>query len=232
MEWAFIIETRFFLASLVVLSVIYGLTFWLLIHHPRVQAMPGRAFHYFYSSIGIFTMFLFPVLSMRSISEERKTGRMLWLNSKKINFKDLLIGKFLAIYLFFNFILILILPLIAWCYAQAGYLDGNWLLGLPALAISGWAYLGLSFLGSSLTRNSIMGIFLSVIIILLFWFLGWISTHIYPPYNSWVYFLSIFNHYENIAQGRIHLNGIIYLITIPIISLFIISKTEHLKKQL
>jgi ABC-2 type transport system permease protein len=118
-------------------------------------------------------MFLVPAVGMRLWSEERRIGTFELLLTMPITTLQAVLGKFLAAWLFLGLALLLTFPLI-FTVASLGDPDG----GVIACAylgslLMGGAFLAVSSMTSSLTRNQVISFILSVVICFLLILAGW-----------------------------------------------------------
>lgn len=118
-------------------------------------------------------MFLVPAVGMRLWSEERRVGTFELLLTMPITTLQAVLGKFLAGWLFLGLALLLTFPMIL-TVASLGNPDG----GVIACAylgsfLMGGAFLAISGMTSSLTRNQVVSFILSVVICFLLILAGW-----------------------------------------------------------
>jgi ABC-2 type transport system permease protein len=172
-----------------------------------------------------FFLFLVPSITMRSFSEEVKTGTMEFLITKPLTDWQVILGKyFAAIFLvFFS-----LLPTII--YFLTIYLLGNPVGNIDTGATIG-AYIGLFFLGSifaaigvftsSLTDNQIIafisGVFLCFFFFMAFEFMAGVKA--LDGINSFLIKLGIQDHYRSISRGVIDTRDFIYFISFVSIAL-------------
>lgn len=172
-----------------------------------------------------FFLFLVPSITMRSFSEEVKTGTMEFLITKPLTDWQIILGKyFAAIFLvFFS-----LLPTII--YFLTIYLLGNPVGNIDTGATIG-AYIGLFFLGSifaaigvltsSLTDNQIIafisGVFLCFFFFMAFEFMAGVKA--LDGINSFLIKLGIQDHYRSISRGVIDTRDFIYFISFVSIAL-------------
>lgn len=172
-----------------------------------------------------FFLFLVPAITMRSFSEEVKTGTMEFLITKPLSDWQIILGKYLAaIFLvFFSLLPTLI-------YFVTIYLLGNPVGNIDTGATIG-AYIGLFFLGaifaaigvftSSLTDNQIiafiLGVFLCFFFFLAFEFMA--GVKVLDGINSFLIKLGIMEHYRSISRGVIDTRDFIYFLSFIAVAL-------------
>jgi ABC-2 type transport system permease protein len=116
-----------------------------------------------FGSLSIVMIFVAPVLTMRLISREQDLGTIELLLTAPVRDWEVVVGKFLASYLFY-----LAMVLVTGFYPLILYRYGN-----PDLGAIGAGYLGLALLGaamlslgvftSSLTRNQVIAAVIGVV---------------------------------------------------------------------
>jgi ABC-2 type transport system permease protein len=172
-----------------------------------------------------FFLFLVPAITMRSFSEEVKTGTMEFLITKPLSDWQIIVGKYLAaVFLVFFSLLPTIIYFIT-IYAlgkPAGNIDTGATIG---------AYIGLFFLGSifaaiglftsSLTDNQIIafisGVFLCFFFFLAFEFMA--GVKVLDGINSFLIKLGIMEHYRSISRGVIDTRDFIYFLSFVAVAL-------------
>ena len=161
-------------------------------------------------------LFLVPAITMRMISEEKRTGTLDLLYTRPVTELQIILAKFLASW---TLVLLSLLPTLIyfWSVSKLGSPPGNMDMG------GTWgSYIGLLFLGgiyaaigvfaSSLTSNQIVAfitaVFLSFLIYLGFEFLSGIAES-----GRMVFLVSrlgISYHYNSISRGVIDSRDILY----------------------
>ncbi len=118
----------------------------------------------FLSAFFIPVFFLVPLLTMRSIAEERRLGLMDSLLSTPITSFELIASKFFAAYLFYSFLYLLTLayPFITYYFfPDERIIDTASLLGgYLFICLSGMLFISMGILASSVTKSQLVaGIF-------------------------------------------------------------------------
>jgi ABC-2 type transport system permease protein len=173
----------------------------------------------------VIFIFLISALTMRSFSEEKKSGTFETLTTKPISDMGIIGGKFFAVLTIVFFAILPTLFYYITIYKLAvpvGNIDRGALMG---------SYLGLFFLcagyvsigifASIITDNQIvsfiLSMFLCFFIYISFDFLGNIS--LFKNNNFFIEWLGINYHYKNISRGVIDTRDVIYFLSL--IALFI-----------
>jgi ABC-2 type transport system permease protein len=162
-----------------------------------------------YGIASFLMLFAVPLLSMRLISEERKSQTLPFLFSAPISLTEIVVGKFLGLIIFLSilvgYIFLMLSTLNIWSDIDFGYLIAN-SIGLILLAAS-FSALGIYF--SSLTNQPIIAAILSFIA--LFALMGLDKFFGSQP-NHWFGYISLMKHFQAFSRGVIDSKDIIYFI--------------------
>jgi len=231
MNAIFLKELNSFLSSLIgyiviaVFLLINGLFLW-------VFPLDFNILDYGYASLdSLFVLapfvflFLIPAISMRSFSEERRTGTIELLMTKPLTEFQLIGGKYLASIVLLLFTLI---PTLFYYYTvhQLGFPAGNMDVG------GTWgSYLGLLFLGSafaaigifisSLTNSQIVAFIVSVFLcgFMYFGFDFIYEFRFLGSFDLFVKSIGINEHYISMSRGVIDTRDVLYFISFILIFL-------------
>jgi ABC-2 type transport system permease protein len=162
-----------------------------------------------YGIASFLMLFAVPLLSMRLISEERKSQTLPFLFSAPISLTEIVVGKFLGLIIFLSilvgYIFLMLSTLNIWSDIDFGYLIAN-SIGLILLAAS-FSALGIYF--SSLTNQPIIAAILSFIA--LFALMGLDKFFGSQP-NHWFGYISLMKHFQAFSRGVIDSKDIIYFV--------------------
>ena len=166
----------------------------------------------FYSGATILT-FIVPILTMRTIAEERKTGTEQLLLTSPISITKVVLGKFIAATL----IVIITEACTALyfgilCYFGKPHITTALvtLLGFLLLAMS---YISFGILASSITENQIIAGVITIGFFILTWFL--------PQFSSIFTNFSLINMFSKFPQGQINIADTVMFITFTIMCLLL-----------
>ena len=126
-----------------------------------------------FSALLIIIIVLIPVLTMRTISEEKRTKTDQCLLTAPVGLGSIVVGKFLAAFLIY-IIAIAITGVFAVVVSAFGTPDWNVVVGnIVALALVGGAYIAIGIFCSSFTENQIVAAVISFIALI---FVSFLST--------------------------------------------------------
>ncbi len=160
----------------------------------------------------IFT-FLIPALTMRTFSEEFKTGTMESLSTLPIEDHQIVIGKYIgsmgliSMLILFTGVYPLVLMLI-------GRPDSGQLLG-AYVAVFGLAsfYAAIGLWASAMTRNQVVAFIIGFFVCFIFFLLGRVANFLPGMIGPFVRLLSVEGHYESLARGVLDTRDILYWVS-------------------
>ncbi|WGK64092.1 gliding motility-associated ABC transporter substrate-binding protein GldG [Croceiramulus getboli] len=165
-------------------------------------------------------IFLIPAVTMRSFSEERKTGTLELLLVKPLSAMQLVMGKYLGALVL---LVLTLLPtlLYVWAISSLGNPEGNYdsgvllgsYLGLLLLAAS---YTAIGIFASTLTHNPLIAFILAVFLCFLLYF-GLEGLANYNVLGAQDYLLSqlgMQSHYESVSRGVLALKDVLYFLSL------------------
>jgi len=172
-------------------------------------------------------LFLIPAITMKSFSEERKTGTLELLFIKPIPLWKMVLGKFLGT---LTLVVIALLPTLLYVYtvSELGTTVGNIDMGVVLGSYFGLCFLVASYtaiglFASSITQNQIVA-FLMAIILCFICFYGFegVST-LFSDGNTAVTVASfgMKSHFESVARGVIDTRDLIYFIGLTVFFLYL-----------
>jgi ABC-2 type transport system permease protein len=155
-------------------------------------------------------LFFGPAITMRLISEEKKSGTIELLTTKPLKDHEIIVGKFFAAWMLY---LIALIPTLFFyiTVAMLGSLDlGPVIGGYLGLLLVGGVFLSIGVLGSSLTENQVVAFIISFLFVFILFILDKILLFLPGAVASIFEYLSIDYHFSNIARGVIDTRDIIY----------------------
>jgi len=171
-------------------------------------------------------LFLVPAVAMRLWADERRTGTIELILTLPITLTEVIVGKFLAAWLFLGLALFMTFPLVLTViYLGDPDLGAIFCAYFGSFLLAG-AYLSVGSMTSSLTRNQVISFILSVVICLFLVLAGW------PPVtdvlSGWaplwlldvVSGFSFMPHFASMERGVLDLRDLAYYLSVIFFMLF------------
>jgi len=180
---------------------------------------------YVLQNASVIILFIMPMITMRTYSEEKRSGTIELLLTSPITDMEIILGKFLgALGLYASILAVTLL------YMGILFVYGNpeWrplVAGYLGLLLMGAAFISIGLLISSMTNNQIVAGTITFVVFLLFWIIGWFADTAGPtigPITSW---LSITEHFDDFSKGIIDTKHVIYYLTLITFGLFLSAKS-------
>jgi ABC-2 type transport system permease protein len=184
-----------------------------------------QVIRYVLQNASVIILFIMPMITMRTYSEEKRSGTIELLLTSPITDLEIILGKFLgALGLYASILLVTLL------YMGILFVYGNpeWrplVAGYLGLLLMGGAFISIGLLISSTTNNQIVAGVVTFVVFLMFWIIGWFADTAGPtigPITSW---LSITEHFDDFSKGIIDTKHVIYYLTLITFGLFLSAKS-------
>jgi ABC-2 type transport system permease protein len=175
--------------------------------------------------LAIVLMFLVPLLTMRLLAEEKRSGTAELLFTYPLADWSIILGKFAAAFLIYLIFLAFTASYsLALCFMTRVDL-GALAAGYLGVVLLGASFLSLGLFASSLTENQIIAGVVGFALLLLFWVIGW-TQELGPggALGRVMQFLSLTEHYENFSKGVINTRDLVYYASFIFFFLFLTKR--------
>ncbi len=178
----------------------------------------------------VIVLFVMPMITMRTYSEEKRSGTIELLLTSPVTDFQIIMGKFLgALALYAAMLLVTGLYMAIlffyttpeWKPIAAGYLG---------LLLMGGCFLSVGLFISSLTRNQIVAGFLTFAVFLMLWIINWMGEQSGPTMSAVLKYLSITEHFDDFARGVLDTKHVIYYVTFITFGLFLTAKSVDMER--
>ncbi len=164
------------------------------------------------ASAAILVLFLMPLLSMRTVSEEIRSGTIELLLTAPVTDGQIVFGKFLAAFALYGVMLAMTLLHLAVLFWYSQPEVAPILAAYLGLALLGAALLALGLFFSSLTRNQIVAGLLTFGALLVLWLLEFAGQRGGAGGRLLAY-LSVTGHLEDFARGVITIRDLVFYLS-------------------
>jgi len=223
---AYVILTAFLLIN--------GYVFYLIVMALNAPETPRTALmSLFFTSVfyWIFMMIVSSVISMRLLSEERKSGSIESLLTAPVSEGTVVVGKFVGGWCFFLF---LWLPTVLYpvLLARHGSLDwGPIASGYLGIALVGALFISAGTFASSLTKNQIVAAVIGFVIILAIFLVGIFKDFVTDPrFRDALAYLNLLEHMEDFARGIVDTRRLVYVGSTVAFFLFLATRALDANK--
>jgi ABC-2 type transport system permease protein len=199
------------LAYLVVAFFLFGagLLFWLILQSTHLASLSGLI-----QNVHVLFLFVIPMISMRLLAEEQRTGTMELLMTNPVQEWQVVLGKFIGSALLVLVMLIPTLLFVAFLLIFGNPDRGPMVTGYLGVILQGSAFLSVGLWASSLSENQIVAAVVSFIALLVAWLSDNIGQAVGGTLGPIVSYLSLTSHIQGFSQGTIDSKDVIFYLTV------------------
>ncbi|MCY4388420.1 MAG: ABC transporter permease [Desulfurellaceae bacterium] len=176
-------------------------------------------------NLSIVLVILVPMITMRAYAEEKKGGTYELLLTSPLRTGEIVLGKFLASFVFICIMLGMtgVYPavLIAFGNPEIGVLLAGY-LGLLLLATS---FVAVGLLTSSFTENQIIAAVSGLVATMLLYIIGWPADTAGEVLGPLLRYLSATDHFADMVNGLIDTQDLVYFASLILLSLFLTQRS-------
>lgn len=178
----------------------------------------------------VVLLFVLPLITMRTYSEEKRSGTIELLLTSPITDFQIILGKFFGALALYAAMLV-----VTWVHVGLLFWFGN-----PEWKPVATAYLGMLLLGgcfisvglliSSLTKNQIVAGMITFAVFLLLWVIDWLGSSAGPTAETVLGYLSITQHLDDFVKGVIDTKHLVYYLSFITFGLFLTAKSVDMER--
>jgi ABC-2 type transport system permease protein len=178
----------------------------------------------------ILILFLMPLITMRTYSEEKRSGTIELLLTAPLTDLQIILGKFfgaLALYAVMLSVTVIHIGILfiygnpEWKPIATTYLG---------LLLFGACFISVGLLISSTTKNQIVAATISFGVFLLLWIIDWMASFAGPTASSVLTYLSVIGHLEDFTKGVVDTTHLLYYLSFISFGLFLTAKSVDMER--
>lgn len=177
-----------------------------------------------FGNISVILLLILPLLTMRLLSEERKSGTAELLFTYPVSDWDAILGKYFATATVYAAMLAMTLayPYVLYRYAQPE--TGPLVTGYIGLLLLGLAYIAMGLFFSTLTENQLVAGVATFGCGLLFLIIGWITPFVPDGAAAIITQLSLLEHFAAFSKGVLDVNDVVFYVNVAALFLFLSAR--------
>jgi gliding motility-associated transport system permease protein len=191
---------------------------------PEVLNLNQDLIRWLFQVTSVVLLFVLPMLTMRTFSEEVRSGTIELLLTSPITDFQIVAGKFLGA-------VVLYVSMLALTFLHMGILfffgDPEWkplVVGYVGMLLLGSAFISLGLLFSSVTRNQIVAGFLSFGCFLFLWLIEYAQSWAGRA-SGFLTYLSMTKHLEEFSKGVVDSRDVVYYLSFIALGLFLAKQS-------
>jgi ABC-2 type transport system permease protein len=174
-----------------------------------------------FHNMSIILILVAPLLTMRLLAEEKKSGTDELLYTSPVSVGQIVLGKYFAALIMLAVMLGLTALLSVFAFAYGNPEIAPWLTGYLGLFLMGAAFIAIGLFFSSLTENQIVAAFLTFVTLLLLLVLNWVTSSGSGTWQSVLGYLSFSQHFEDLTRGILDTKDVVYYLSFSFFGLFL-----------
>jgi ABC-2 type transport system permease protein len=222
----YIILAAFWFLNGFIFSTILGF-----LSQPGARSMQPLGILFNNTFFWIFMIFFIPVITMRLISEERKSGSIETLLTSPVTSGTIILGKFTAAFLFYA---VLWAPVVLYALILEKFATIDLRIvasSLLAVLLLGGYFLAIGTFASSLSKNQIIAAILGFVMIIVIFSAGLTQSLVNnPAAKELLSYLTIWDHMDDFSRGIVDTRRIVYYASSAALFLFFAQATLEAKK--
>lgn len=176
------------------------------------------------SNASVLILFLLPMVTMRTYSEEKRSGTIELLLTSPLTDFQIVMGKFLgAVGLYIGLLAVTVI------YIGALFFFGNpeWkpvVTGYLGLVLLGSSFVSIGLFISSTTKNQMVAGAATFGVLLMFWIINWSTDLVGPTASSILTYLSITQHFDDFSKGLLDTTHLVFYLSFISFGLYLTLK--------
>ena len=167
---------------------------------------------------------LTPVITMRLLAEENKTGTIEPLMTAPVTDFEVVFGKFLAAWALYN---VMIAPTAFYIIflAWVGNPDyGAIIASYIGLVLMGGLFISIGLLVSAITKNQIVAAVIGIVALLILLVVGLASSGNEGWFYSALRYIGTYDHWDTFTKGIVDTRDVIYYVSFTALLIFIVVR--------
>lgn len=179
------------------------------------------SFQLMVAPLTIMNWVIAPVIAMRLIAEERRTGTLETLMTAPVKEWEVILSKYLGAICFYA---ILYLPTFLYIGLLAYYADEPRAANRPeipqtlaaylGILLSGSAFISIGLFVSTLTRHQIVAAIITFLTLIVLWALGFAAEAVGGWVKDLFLYISVFHRIDSLFRGVISTRDVIYFLSV------------------
>ena len=174
--------------------------------------VPTGLWQYVFLDMRLCTLLVLPLLTMRLFAEEKKLGTIELLWTYPVRDGEIVVGKFLACWIFFVVMLLATAINQLIFYRMYQFAPGPLLAAYLGIFLLGTAFIACGLFISSLTENQVVSAMATYGVLVFFWFVTWNEEVADERIVHILLRLSLFDHFYNFSRGVIDTRDIVFFV--------------------
>jgi ABC-2 type transport system permease protein len=183
-----------------------------------------------FSNMMVILLFTLPLVTMRTYSEEKRSGTMELLLTSPITDAQIVAGKFIGAMTMIAAMLAITLPHVIVLF---WFGDPEWkpvVTTYVGFFLMAGCFVAVGLFVSSLTKNQIVAAMATFGVFLMLWVIGWMGSFMGPTGQAVFRYLSIIDHFEDFTRGVMDTKHLVYYASFILFGLFLTMRSVETER--
>ncbi|MDD5765080.1 MAG: ABC transporter permease subunit [Candidatus Marinimicrobia bacterium] len=168
----------------------------------------------------VIVLFMIPMITMRSFSEDKKSGTMELLLTSPLTNWQIILGKFFATYFLYVVMILVTFLFMIFLFIWGKPQLMPVLIGYLGLLLMGAALVALGNFISSLTENQIVAAVGTFAGTMFLWVIGFAADFAGKIFGPFFGYISIVQHFEDFSKGVFDTSHLVFYVSLTFLMLF------------
>jgi ABC-2 type transport system permease protein len=170
-------------------------------------------------------LFILPMVTMRTYSEEKRSGTIELLLTAPLTDFQIIMGKFLGAMALYASMLAITLIHVGILFAIGNPEPLPILTSYLGMLLMGGCFISVGLLISSMTKNQIVAGMVTFVVFLMLWVINWIATFAGPTASAILNYLSFTDHLTDFMRGVIDTKHVVYYVSFIAFGLYLTARS-------
>jgi ABC-2 type transport system permease protein len=170
-------------------------------------------------------LFILPMITMRTYSEEKRSGTIELLLTAPLTDFQIIMGKFLGAMGLYAAMLAVTLVHVGILFVIGNPEPLPIVTSYLGMLLMGGCFISVGLLISSMTKNQIVAGMVTFVVFLMLWVINWIATFMGPTTQAVLNYLSFTDHLNDFMRGVIDTKHVVYYVTFMAFGLFLTARS-------
>jgi len=178
-----------------------------------------------FQNVMVVFLFILPMVTMRTYSEEKRSGTIELLLTSPLTDFQIIMGKFLGAMGLYAAMLAITLIHIGILFAIGNPEPLPIVTSYIGMLLMGGCFIAVGLLISSMTKNQIIAGMVTFVVFLMLWVIDWIATFMGPTAQAVLSYLSFTSHLSDFMRGVIDTKHVVYYLSFIAFGLFLTARS-------
>lgn len=172
--------------------------------------------------ISITTLIITPMITMRLLAEEKKSGTLEMLMTAPVTETQIVLSKFIATMVFYLFLIVPMVvayTILLGCWGNPEY--GSIITGYSGLILLAGVFISIGLFISSFTADQIVAAIVTFVLLLMGWVAGYVGQFLPLPFDKVFEYIGFFDHFGAFRKGLVDTRDLIYFVSLIVFFLFL-----------